>query len=366
MRPTHAGVSGTRAQDSHFTPMTGRYSPLPARLSSPWRIAVSGMLIFVLLSRPIPTAQANPATSLLRPGAVSYAASGSYGLAARDNWAELSFGLFTPSVVTDRRGRFDALRFSLTGNRQDQTLRFSWGRAWRSVLPGGQVWGINSYLDLGAPPGRNRLMGQASLGVEYEQATSWALQGSRLRFGSNLYLPFADYASRQTLSGTNVPRAGLDGYLDWTRSLGTGLELGGRLSLFHYAATSERDARGIGTLSLKGRMTRYLPPGSALEARLGARYTPGEAAVPRLSMTYTRAIPHPGASASAPIGALRPASDCRIRPEAQGIERLDCGPTSYDPLTPYEVYGPGGRRPPVTVTVPTPERNLGYGTLFVP
>lgn len=335
----------------------------------PWRGSLRRMalcLCALTVLGPLSPRPARSETTLLRPLTASYATSGDYGITASGDWVDLSFSLFSPDFVSRHGARFTELSFAGAGDGDDQMLRMTIGRAWRRSLAKGEVLGFSTYLDLGKQAGLPDVMGQASFGVEYERARNGILQNFRLNMGSNLYLPFTDYTLARYGSDTYVPRAGLDGYMAWTRGFGEGLELGGRLSLFHYPATPTREAEGIGTVALSGRMTRYLPPGSALEAALAARYQQGEAPVPSLSLTYSRKIPHAGSAAAAPVGAMKPASACRIVPDERDQKRLDCGPSDYTPQRPHEVYGPAGQAPEVGATVPAPERNLGYGSLWVP
>ncbi|MBR9763601.1 MAG: hypothetical protein GYB53_08775 [Rhodobacteraceae bacterium] len=337
--------------------MSGRLLPVP-RLAPLLSLATG-----LALLAPLPT----PAqTTLLRQGAGSYAASGAYGLSLNRNWADLSFGLLLPGQASSRGARFTELQASFAGSAADQTVRLGYGRISRLALGPDRVLGLNAYVELGKQAGMPDLLGQASLGVEYEQAIAGVLQDWRLSFGSNLYLPFADYTAARFYTGAAVPRAGIDGYLAWQQSFGSGLDLGGRLSLFHYPASATRAARGLGTLSLTGRMTRALPEGSALEARLSTRFEPGNAPVPSLRLTYNHRIPHPGAGASAPVGPLRPASDCHVVPGARGPERISCAPPDYRPQSrPLQARG---RTPPpaLGLVVPAPQRHLGFGTLFTP
>ncbi len=310
-------------------------------------------------------------TSLLRAGAGSYAASGSYGITVNRDWADLSFGLLLPGRASMASALFNAFRAAVSGSAEDQTAQLGYGRISRVALGPDRVLGLNAYVELGKQAGMPDLLGQASLGVEYEQAITGALQDWRLSFGSNLYMPFADYTAPRFGSSAAVPRAGIDGYLSWRRSFGSGLDIGGRLSLFHYPASPTRAARGLGTLSLTSRFTGSLPEGSAVEARLGTRFEPGNAPVPSLRLTYRHRLPHPGASASAPVGPLRPASDCHVVPDARGPERISCAPP--DLQTPD--YQPQARptrartrapAPALGLVVPAPQRHLGFGSPFTP
>ena len=341
--------------------MTGRLRPVPR--CSALTVLAARLVLLACVCAPAPLLSQ---TALLRQDAGSYSASGSYGIALTRGWADLSFGIFAPGRASRSGARFTELQLAFAGSRTDHTARLTFGRVGRMALDESRVLGLNAYLDLGQRSGVDALLAQASLGLEYEHAITGAFRDWRLRFGSNLYLPFADYTAPRYDSGAEVPRAGIDTYLSWSRAVGTGLDLSGRFSLFHYPASATRAARGLGTLTLTGRMTRNLPEGSALEAHIGTRFEPGSPPAPALSLTYSRLLPRPGAAASAPIGSLRPARDCRVVPEARGTDRIFCGADDYSPQSRPPHAQPPAAPDTFGLAVPPPRRHLGFGTFFTP
>lgn len=310
-------------------------------------------------------------TRLLRPRAISYASEGSYALSFSRNWGSLAFDIFTPQAASlgpDGLGSasFNHMALAYSGNDTNQNGRLSFGRVWRSSLSENRVFGLNSYLDFGKKAEIDAVMAQASFGVEYEVALKGAYSATNLTFGGNLYLTFQDYTQARFTSSAWVPRRGLDSYVAWTQQMGDGLQMGARASLFQYPATNTRQARGIGTLSLTSRVTRGLPQGTSLSAALSGRYTPGETLAPRLKLQLRRARPVIHAQGKRPVGDLQPSRACHIRPGATPLDQLDCGRRAYTPRKMHEYYRLKGAKAEGTVTVPAPERQLGYGTLYVP
>ncbi len=305
--------------------------------------------------------------SLLQPGALAYAASGSYGLSYSGDTAAGSFDLFAPVSVGQRSARFAQVRLGFTGTSAERDGRLSLGGIWRMLPDPEHVFGLNAYVDLGGRTSSGRIMGQASLGMEYESARASRLGQSRLTFGSNLYIPFADYTARAMGIEGSLPRRGLDGYIAWSRQLTRGFGLGSQLSLFHYPATRTRPSRGIATFTVNGSITRGLPEGSSLQAGLTGRYTADQPLDPRLSLQYRWALTPASRSGGGPVGDLQPPRNCVIVPGARRVDRLDCGPASRrraQRIRDFHVIE--GPRASGAATVPPPQRSLGYGTLYVP
>ncbi|QPM90652.1 hypothetical protein [Pseudooceanicola algae] len=311
-------------------------------------------------------------TILLRPGAISYAPSGSSSLVMQRDWASLNLDLLAPQGRTRLGGLglgqgFTHVSLGYSGNTQSNDVTLSLGQAWRSALSGQSVFGLNAYLDFGRKAASDQVLSQVSLGVEYERAANSGLGNGDLVFGSNLYLPFADYtATRFGLDDTSVPRPGMDSYVSWTRRGRMGFSYGTRFSIFHYPASESRPAQGIGTFSLTGEVTRGLPTGSAVTADLTGRYTPGEDLAPRFELAYRQDLVPPPAQGKITTGTQSPSRNCRIVEGETRLERLNCGRARYRAPAKHEVYETEGVKPEATVSVPAPERRLGYGGFYVP
>ncbi|KAA2314648.1 hypothetical protein DL237_07060 [Pseudooceanicola sediminis] len=328
-------------------------------------------LVSTALLAPSPARSGPAATTLLRPKAISYAADGGYALSFNRNWGSLSFDIFTPRRVilgNDGLGEvsFDHVALAFSGNDSAHSAQLSYGRVWRTSLSANRVLGINGYLDFGKRAAIDEVMAQATVGLEYEIALQGVETATNLTFGSNLYLTLDDYTRARYSSSAWVPRRGVDSYVAWSQTVGSGLQMGARASLFQYPATATRQARGIGTLSLTSRVTRGLPQGTSLSAALTGRFTPGEVIAPRLKLQLRRSRPVIHAQGTRPVGTLQPSRKCSIRPAATRLDRLDCGRRAYHPRRMHEYYRPKGTRTEGTVSVPTPRRRLGYGSLYVP
>lgn len=329
---------------------------------------MAGCLASLVLALP---AFAGSETTLLRPRAISYAPSGSSVLNIQRDWSSLTLNLLAPQGQRRLGGLgmgqgFTHLTLGYAGNDSQRDISVSLGQAWRQAVSDSMIIGVNAYLDFGQQPISHQIMSQATLGVEYESASGYGMGQGNLVFGSNLYLPFADYtAPRFGLDGW-VPRRGMDSYIALTRSPRAGLTYGTRLSVFHYPASTYRAARGIGTFSVTGEMTRGLPEGSALSADLTGRYTPGEPLTPRLELEYRQQLVPPAPQGQQVVGPLRPSRDCDIVEGDTRLERLDCGRSQYEATRRHQVYRPHGRDTEAAVTVPAPRRRLGYGGFYVP
>lgn len=310
-----------------------------------------------------PAQEAGP--TLLMPGATSYAASGGYALSLNDGGGRLSVDLFAPARVGDGRAAFTQakLRYGTDNRREWGSL--SLGRAMRFALDDRRVIGFNAYLDTVKRAAHDRFMGQIGVGAEYEISGAGSDPAS-LRFGSNVYLPFRDYtAARLKLSG-GVPRQGMDSFVSVSRGFGKGLRLGTRLSIFHYPETGTRDERGIATLALEGTLSNGLPKGTTLTARLTGRYSPGAEIEPRLRVELRRVLRKPKAAGKRPVGALQPSRNCSIHGAASALDRLDCGSDrTYTARKKHEMIQEG-ETAGGSHTVPPPQRQLGYGTVYVP
>lgn len=308
-------------------------------------------------------------TTLLRQPAMSYAASGSYELALSDDWSSLAFDLFAPlRASVDGRASFADIKLGFSGKALTNNTNLSFGKVWRRAAGQDRIFGVNGYLDFGKKDGISTVMSQATFGLEYEIANPGRFVSTNLTFGSNLYLPLADYTAPRfgIGSGTYVLRRGMDSYVAWSRNMGDGMRMGARLSVFHYPATTTRSTRGIGTLSLTSQITRGLPKGMSFNAGLTSRYTPGEPLAPRLRLQIQRSLPRTAGFGKRNIGNLQPSSSCTIVPGRNPLDQLQCGEGQYTAMKKHDYYTLETADPEATVTVPAPERQLGYGILYVP
>ncbi|WP_375689243.1 hypothetical protein [Pseudooceanicola sp. LIPI14-2-Ac024] len=302
-------------------------------------------------------------STLLVPGANAYAASGGYALHLSGAATAFSADVFTPFRLSEHGADFIQARVSYGGSSTASWGRVSFGKVSRKVLSPRQIVGVNAYVDVGKKSTSDRIVGQVTLGGEYERL-GLGPDADSLRFGANLYQPFRDYTDPAKGPAGNVPRHGLDAFVAWSRAVGEKLRFGARASLFFYPATTTRNSQGIGTLSLDGMTTRGLPPGASLTGRVTARYTPGEPLAPLLNVEFRQAFQK--SARARPVGGLRPSRYCRVEAGEERLEQLVCQGVTKRRKARREDILDTGERAKGAFTVAPPERHLGYGTLYIP
>ncbi|MBT9384792.1 hypothetical protein KM176_13060 [Pseudooceanicola sp. CBS1P-1] len=350
--------------------------PPRARPGHPGSLRASPLSVLACgLSLCAPAAFAAPTDSqdditLLKPRAVSYATTGGYELSMTRDWTSLSFDLFTPRAASARSARFGELKLSYAGTTGTQGVALlSYGQVWRRALSGDRVFGVNAYLDFGKLPDIAPAVAQMTFGMEYELAHPGGFRNENLVFGSNIYLPFLNYTAARFDTDAAVPRRGLDSYVRWSHAVDDDFDLAARLSVFHYAATPTRAARGIGTIALSGTYSGGLPPGTTLKSALSGRYTAGEDLVPTFSLSLNFARPTVAAQGTHSFGTLQPSAECHVNPGPGGssrMTRLDCGESPYEAPDPFSRLTWETSAPEVLAAVPAPERYLGYATPLIP
>lgn len=321
------------------------------------------LLLGGLLTLAVPALAQEAGPTLLVPEANSYVASGGYKLRVTGSGSSLAADIFAPVAVTEGGAAFVQAKLDYGSNRETHWGKFSLGRVTRAMLDERHVVGVNAFVDLGKKGAYDTVMGQASLGAEYERIGPGRHPDS-LRFGANFYQPFRDYTDPARGVGGNVPRRGIDAFVAWSRAMGDKLRYGARASLFYYPATATRRSRGIGTLSLDGTTKLGLPRGTTLTGRVTTRYTPGEPLAPRLGVELRHAFQK--TARAKPVGDLRPSRYCRVEAGEERLNQLVCRGTTKRRAATREDILDTGDKAKGAFTVPPPDRHLGYGSLYIP
>jgi len=282
-----------------------------------------------------------------------------------EDGAQLSFGYFGPMSQSPSDLLMYDIGVDATFDDEYDLVGYGFtaGLFYRYSLAETSVLGFNAYVEGTRSDADGELLGQASVGAEYEYRPvdgDWFAQG-----GGNYYRPFDDYTNVAEFGNLSAaPREGLDAYISVGRDF-DGLSLRGSLIGFNYFDTPTALALTGYGLDTEIETSRGLPDGMNVGVSLGLRTDSRDASEPSAIFGVSLEYAFGGG------GRRVPDRDCALVRVEGEQPQVDCGEAvilmadgditgKEDEPVARPLPGPRG------VIVDRPRRNLGFGSAFVP